>query len=325
MEVPCKFVPFTKTLDHRKPDPGCPPVSYVRSDPGRFVMPNHLGEQIGKIYNMEVKKDDVWVVTPPKCGTTWMQELVWCVMNKVDLEKAKSVVQGYRFPYIEYGLHLDKDLPGKSVDISTLEKTPENARIFMENSFSYASSLPSPRMIKSHMPFSLLPPSLPNTAKVVYVARNIKDVCVSSYYHNQQTVQFKRYAEAFKSGEVMIGEWIGHMEEANNLGDKICFIWYEDMKQDIRSVIRTVAKFLEQMLTDEEVEKLANHLDIDTFRENKSVNKRAVMNDKWNPQFIRKGVVGDWKNHFTPETSKEWDEWIKEELDRTGLNMRGWK
>merc|ERR1719402_1718993 len=104
----------------------------------------------------------------------------------------------------------------------------------------------------------------------------------------------------------MIGEWFGHMKEAINLEDKICFVWYEDMKQDIREVIRTVASFLQQSVTNEEVEKLVKHLDIDSFRENNAVNKRPFMNSNWKPNFIRKGIVGDWRNHFSPEASKTW-------------------
>jgi hypothetical protein len=38
---------------------------------------------------MIVYPDDVWIVTPPKCGTTWMQEIVWHIHTDVDLEKAQ--------------------------------------------------------------------------------------------------------------------------------------------------------------------------------------------------------------------------------------------
>jgi hypothetical protein len=38
---------------------------------------------------MVVYPDDVWIVTPPKCGTTWMQEIVWHIHTDVDLAKAQ--------------------------------------------------------------------------------------------------------------------------------------------------------------------------------------------------------------------------------------------
>ena len=38
---------------------------------------------------MKVYPDDVWIVTPPKCGTTWMQEIVWHIHTDVDLAKAQ--------------------------------------------------------------------------------------------------------------------------------------------------------------------------------------------------------------------------------------------
>lgn len=43
--------------------------------------------------------------------------------------------------------------------------------------------LASPRVIKTHFPFSLIPPSVMDVqAKIIYVARNPKDVAVSYYY-----------------------------------------------------------------------------------------------------------------------------------------------
>jgi hypothetical protein len=54
-----------------------------------------------KVRKMEVFEDDVWVISFPKSGTTWTEELVWLVNNDLDYEKALSVTQGGRFPFLE--------------------------------------------------------------------------------------------------------------------------------------------------------------------------------------------------------------------------------
>lgn len=38
-------------------------------------------------------------------------------------------------------------------------------------------------------------------------------------------------------------------------------------------------------------------------------------------RFIRKGEVGDWKNHMTPEMAARFDAWIEENLRGTGLSL----
>jgi hypothetical protein len=108
------------------------------------------------------------------------------------------------------------------------------------------------------------------------------------------------------------------------------FIWFEDLKNDLPDVVRRVAEFLgkSQLVEDPaNMEALLFHLDFKNFRENKSVNKsEEVMPDmkkeeKKNP-FIRKGVVGDWKNYFDQETNRDWDHWIEETLKDTGMVMK---
>jgi hypothetical protein len=54
-----------------------------------------------KIKNFEVFDDDVWVISFPKCGTTWTQEMVWLLNNDLDYETALSVGHERRFPFIE--------------------------------------------------------------------------------------------------------------------------------------------------------------------------------------------------------------------------------
>ena len=46
---------------------------YLRSEPGNIWMPKNIEKIAEKIYNFEVRPDDVWIVTYPKCGTTWTQ------------------------------------------------------------------------------------------------------------------------------------------------------------------------------------------------------------------------------------------------------------
>ena len=38
-----------------------------------LLMPADFARVAEQIYNLEVREDDIWVVTFPKCGTTWTQ------------------------------------------------------------------------------------------------------------------------------------------------------------------------------------------------------------------------------------------------------------
>ena len=45
------------------------------------------------------------------------------------------------------------------------------------------------------------------------------------------------------------------------------------MKKDLPAVIRRTASFLDKKITDTDVQRLANHLDFDSMKNNKAVNK----------------------------------------------------
>lgn len=60
------------------------------------------------------------------------------------------------------------------------------------------AEIPSPRFIKTHMPLSLLPPTLLDTAKMVYVARDPRDVAVS-FYHLNRLMRTQGYVGDFKT------------------------------------------------------------------------------------------------------------------------------
>ena len=130
------------------------------------------------------------------------------------------------------------------------------------------------RFIKSHLPLSLLPPKLLDTAKVVYTARNPKDAMVSFYHHHRLikshgfTGDLPAFAARMTKNQLAGNPFFPHLEEAWQLRDhpNMLFLFYEDMKRDLGSVIDQVAKFLDCSLTQEKKDQLIEHLDIKNFR-----------------------------------------------------------
>ena len=56
-------------------------IDMKRCDQNGLMMPSSFVDngQDKKIWEIEPRPDDVWIVTYPKCGTTMTQELVWQV------------------------------------------------------------------------------------------------------------------------------------------------------------------------------------------------------------------------------------------------------
>lgn len=68
----------------------------------RSVLTEKYVEQYQKrIEDFEVFEDDVWVITFPKCGTTWTQEIVWLLNNDLNYEIEKTSILDDRFFFIE--------------------------------------------------------------------------------------------------------------------------------------------------------------------------------------------------------------------------------
>ena len=140
--------------------------------------------------NMKARKSDIWVVTYPKCGTTWTQEMVWQIANNVDIEGGKKMLDE-RFPYLEAEtLWEPRSLGtrGKLFDMMFSVAGWVSSFSFRKPSswFGYKNMVKNledvdenqTRFIKTHLPFSFLPENLVETSKVIYVARNPKDAMI---------------------------------------------------------------------------------------------------------------------------------------------------
>lgn len=62
----------------------------------------------------------------------------------------------------------------------------------------YLNGMSEPRFIKTHLPLSLMPPSVfQENSKIIYVARNPKDVAIS-YYHLNRLYKTQGYIGNFE-------------------------------------------------------------------------------------------------------------------------------
>ena len=263
-------------------------------------------ENLDKLKTLELYPDDVWIVTYPKCGTTWTQQIVKLIRNN-------GVQDGVR----------------PNLAVPWLEATEMS--YYKEAGFR-VDELKRPRAFKSHFPYDLLPCGPPHTTpcKYIYVIRNPKDVAVSLYFHNLRSfpagtdwnVHWKKYIEgSFEFGRYIdhLLSWWLHRDEEN-----VMFLKYEDMKKDIKQAISDIALFIGKSVSDDIIAKIA---DLSSFE---TMQKEDVASSLGDPKrqekqkispFIRKGEVGDWKNFLTPEQSAEMDAIVADRLKDTDITF----
>lgn len=148
--------------------------------------------------------------------------------------------------------------------------------------------------------------------KIIYVARNPKDVATSFFHHYRNIVGFdgkkEDFVNAFLYDQVIYAPFNQHVLDFWKIRNEpnVEFIFYEDMKHDMKSVVKVLMKFLDKNYTEEEIDKLCKHLSVDSMRSIPSCNNELLVkkcmelngkkNGENNWNFIRKGEVGSYKS-----------------------------
>ena len=260
-------------------------------------------EEVDKLKSFKLYPDDVWIVTYPKCGTTWTQQIVRLIINKGEQDDIKITTA---VPWLEGGKLLSPDLN--------------------------AEEMPRPRAFKTHFSYNMLlcGPAHATPCKYIYVIRNPKDAAASGYCHlkkvYQPDIEWDTFWKKFVGGEGLYGEffdhllsWLPHKDDKN-----VLFMKYEDMKTDLIKAVAQIASFIDIDLSSEEIAKIADLCSVEKMKKDNTANMswiKEFCKEDGEPIFVRKGIVGDWKNFLTPEQSAQMDAIYTERLKGTGFEL----
>ncbi|CAL4068944.1 unnamed protein product [Meganyctiphanes norvegica] len=315
----------------------------VRLQPERWLFPKAFTRFADKYYELQWKPSDVCIMTYPKCGTTWMQEIIWTMKNNPDLNNPEASAPLYgRSPFLEMDMLMFgtavADLPHSKDDplMNGFQKMCPGKNIEDGLMIQMTDVLPEPRVIKTHLPFSILSPHILENTKVVFVARNPKDAIVSYHHHSRlilghgYTGTFEEFVKYFVADDLMFGPYWLMLRQAweRRSHPNMHIVFFEEMKADIKGALRKLNTFLGTGLNDKQIENVTEWTSFKSMKE-RGVMEGTADDSFWIKEvkdkdggFMRKGTTGDWKNKFTPELEKLVDEWTQKHLGDLGVNFK---
>ncbi|XP_025757630.1 cytosolic sulfotransferase 3 isoform X3 [Oreochromis niloticus] len=124
---------------------------------------------------------------------------------------------------------------------------------------------------------------------------------------------------------VVFGSWYDHVNgwwEKKQIYSNFHYMFYEDLIEDCGREIDRLCSFLGLSPSAEEKERVKASATFDNMKQNKMTNYSTfdTMNQTISP-FMRKGKVGDWKNHFTVAQNEQFDEDYKQKMKNPDLKF----
>ena len=284
-------------------------------NPNNFKRPTSIKEMHERFENfatpegwqhgLSYKPDptDVFIVTPPKCGTTWMQQIVHGLRTggSMDFDEISRVV-----PWINMAYDV-------GIDIN-------------------ASQVARPHAFKTHTTLD----EVPKGGKYIVIVRDPCDALISDYhfmegmFFEKGTISLEEFArEEFIPSHDIHKHILAFWDRRND--KDVLSLCYENMKANLARTIEQVAAFIDIPLDEELKEIVLRQSDIKFMQEHKeqfedpiirkarSEAMRLPLDGQLNK--VRTGQVGESKERVPDEIRRELDAvWQEVVTPKTGLS-----
>jgi hypothetical protein len=287
-----------------------------------FTRPTTISEMLERMQNFSTPEGwqrgldykpaptDVFIVTPPKCGTTWMQQIVHGLRTRgsMDFDEICRVVPWLNMAH-DCGIDID------------------------------APQVAHPRAFKTHLTLE----ETPKGGTYIVILRNPHDALISHYYFEgfffeKGSIDIETFAREYYFPRQAIFNHIKAMWERRRDADvlPLCF---ENMKMDLPHTVERVAEFIGIPLDDELREIVVRQSDIKfmqahenqfedhIIRKARSAAMRLPMDGQLSkvrdgqvggaklsvPEHIKKDLNDIWRNEITPKTGlRSYEDLMKE-------------
>lgn len=260
-------------------------------------------KKLNEIKDFTYKEGDVFICSYPKTGSHWINALVSKLLKHNDLENTPT---GH-LPNIDM-------LPTDSIESGS-----------------------PPRVISTHLTYKYLPiQHRQRQAKIILMLRNPKDVAVSFYHFATKEANIfydgslENFITLFLTGKVPYNSYFDWLNEWNtiikeDMHNDILVVYYEDLKKDCIGQLRRITDYLNIPSVNEEqlraVNNRCSHANLKAEAEQQITPFYLVDKDGYSTIY-RKGVVGDWKNHFTVADNEIFDQVIAKSLTNCSFSFR---
>ncbi|MBN1850764.1 MAG: sulfotransferase [Deltaproteobacteria bacterium] len=252
-----------------------------------------------------------FIMGVPKSGTTWVQHLlnghpeISCSgegdFNRI-MNALKDMANNYNrhITGINKNIGIENYLTFQQKDLQYLFTTAIFLlfRHWPTNGNDRIIGSKNPIMIKSIEPY----PSLFPQSKYIHIIRDGRDVVTSAWFNNlrgNKEDTLCRWPDFHCFVEFGMREWVADMTKARSFGktynERYLEVRYEDLHNNPNPILE---KMLEFLGVDPSLESLGQCIQAGSF---KSLSHGRERGQEDRNAFFRKGIIGDWKNHFAPE------------------------